>query len=127
MFRVTFRAMTKASDRRKNRNALSRGPRFIDGAELLLMPVKSYLPSTWQYGAKFSRLKNLASLIAALGVGWIVYVMWFRDDEQALSRRFSEYVYVRDSSGDVVDLSHRRTVEAALRSRARVATYLDDE
>ncbi|KPI87690.1 hypothetical protein ABL78_3228 [Leptomonas seymouri] len=85
------------------------------------------LPIRWQYGWRWSALKCLwvggwGSFIAYLG-----YVMFFKYTNEDIAEQATQYTYVRNDRGEVVDIGFKPIIDATKRARRRADRLLDPD
>lgn len=81
----------------------------------------------WQYGWRWSALKSLWVIGWGSFIVYVVYVMFFKYTNAEIAEQATQYTYVRNDRGEVVDIGFKPIVDAAKRARRRADKLLDPD
>lgn len=95
------------------------------GAAWAFKIIRPYLPPQWQYGWRYNLLKAIWLLCAFSFVGLLARTMFFQSEEE-VAVKASRYTYVRDDSGNVVDISYKPLIDAGMRARRRQERRIEE-
>ncbi|KAG5501456.1 hypothetical protein JKF63_03285 [Porcisia hertigi] len=129
-----------AVERRKRRGkadvgggkkAASRSPGMPDlpksAGGYVFQQLRPRLPIRWQYGWRWSSLKAVWIVSWASLVSYVAYVMFFKYTDGDIAELATQYTYVRNERGEVVDIGFKPIVDAGKRARRRAERLLDPD
>jgi hypothetical protein len=93
---------------------------------LTFQKLRPMLPPRWQYGWRWTSLKVAwTAMLTYIGYG-SCKAMFFMTNEE-IDQKSTEYTFIRDDRGRVVDIGWKPIVNGGTRARARAQQLLDDD
>ncbi|RNF11976.1 uncharacterized protein Tco025E_06546 [Trypanosoma conorhini] len=89
--------------------------------------LRPYLPIAWQYGWRWKMLQGLWLGSALSFAGYLLYVIYLRDSDEAIAAKAAKYTYVRNERGEVVDIGYKPLIDASRRAERRARRLLEEE
>lgn len=83
------------------------------------------LPIRWQYGWRWSSLKGVWVVGWGSFICYVAYVMFFKYTDADIAEQATQYTYVHNDRGEVVDIGFKPIVDATKRARRRADKLLD--
>ncbi|EPY31620.1 hypothetical protein STCU_01807 [Strigomonas culicis] len=85
------------------------------------------LPIRWQYGWRWNMLKGTWLAVWLSFIGSVAYTMFFKYTDEDIARDAAQFTYVRNESGEVIDIGFKPIVDAGRRARRRADRLLDPD
>ncbi|KAG5500987.1 hypothetical protein GH5_04576 [Leishmania sp. Ghana 2012 LV757] len=115
----------------RGKTAASRRPGIPDlpksAGGYIFQQLRPRLPIRWQYGWRWSSLKAVWVTGWSSFICYVVYVMFFKYTDSDIAEQATQYTYVRNERGDVVDIGFKPIVDAGKRARRRADRLLDPD
>jgi hypothetical protein len=93
----------------------------------IFQQLRPRLPISWQYGWRWSALKSLWVVGWGSFIAYVAYVMFFKYTEGEIAEQATQYTYVRNERGEVVDIGFKPIIDATKRARRRADKLLDPD
>ncbi|CAG9576707.1 conserved hypothetical protein [Leishmania major strain Friedlin] len=89
--------------------------------------LRLHLPIRWRYGWRWSSLKAVWVGGWSSFICYVAYVMFFKYTDSEIAEQATQYTYVRNDRGEVVDIGFKPIVDAGRRARRRADRLLDPD
>ncbi|CAJ1027837.1 hypothetical protein, conserved [Leishmania lindenbergi] len=89
--------------------------------------LRPHLPIRWQYDWRWTSLKAVWVVGWSSFICYVAYVMFFKYTDSDIAEQATQYTYVRNERGDVVDIGFKPIVDAGKRARRRADRLLDPD
>lgn len=115
----------------KKAAAATRGPGMPDlpksAGGYIFQQLRPRLPIRWQYGWRWSALKGVWVVGWGSFIAYVAYVMFFKYTDSDIAEQATQYTYVRNDRGEVVDIGFKPIIDATKRARRRADKLLDPD